>query len=234
MESCSVWVNPKLSRLERTMNPNKGRVLISLALMVSGMVGVAVALSQSPRSATLFQNPPAKTEPVAVTKTIQQTPPKSRAQEIATQFDQSLAGQLLKGLSNQADEKVQDSKTAVGNFIKQKTDEQRENLKQIVIETLQETVSGEVNKQTQLLKTEFNGVQLTPDQLAQIQQARREMQAEIMRELQANPELIKQIQSGKVDQNISQPLKDYRDVVASVLTPQQREQWQKNFSLLNR
>lgn len=219
------------------MNPNKGRVLITLALMVSGIVGVAIALSQSPRSASLFQTPPAKTEPVAVTQPIQKAPPKSRSQEIATQLDQSLAGQFLKQLSGQADTKVEESKSAIGNFIKQKTNEQREHLKQIVVEALQEAVSGEVNKQTpsltQSLTTEFKGLQLTPDQSAQIQQARRVMQAEIVKELQAKPELLKQIQSGKADQNLSQPLKNYSDVVTSILTPQQREKWQKNFSLLN-
>lgn len=216
------------------MNPNKGRVLISLALMVSGMVGVAIAISQSSRSATLFQPSSAKTEPVAAIQPVHSAPQQSRSQEIADQLDQSLAGQLLKRLSNRADEKVQGSKTALGNLIKQKTDEHRDHLKQIVLEALEETVSGEVKNQTQSLKFEFKDIQLTPDQSAQVQQARRQMQAEIMREIQANPDLVKQIQSGKVAQNLSQPLQEYRNVVTSVLTPQQQGQWQKNFSLLNR
>jgi hypothetical protein len=221
---------------EKAMNPNKARVLISLALMVAGGVGAAVALNQSP-SISPSQAPLAQTEPVVAQKVaqkpIQQVPQQSRSQEIATQLDQSMAGQFLKQLSGQADAKVESSKSAIGNFIQQKTDEQRQHLKQIVIDALEETVSGEVKKQTESLRTEFKGVQLTPDQSAQIQQARREMQAEIVKELQANPDLLKQIQTGKVDQTLSQPLKDYSQVVTSVLTPQQRAQWRKNFTALH-
>lgn len=219
------------------MNPNKARVLISLALMVAGGVGALVALNHSPSDISSFQTPPAQPEPVVVQKVaqkpIQQAPQQSRSQEIATQLDQSMAGQFLKQLSGQADAKVEASKSAIGNFIKQKTDEQRQYVKQIVIDALEETVSGEVKKQTESLKAEFKGVQLTPDQSAQIQQARREMQAEIVKELQANPELLKQIQTGKVDQTLSQPLKDYSQVVTTVLTPQQRAQWRKNFNALH-
>lgn len=223
------------------MNPNKARVLISLALMVAGGVGVVVALNQSPSDISSFQAPSTQPEPVVVQKVtqkvaqkpIQQVPQQSRSQEIATQLDQSMAGQFLKQLSGEADAKVEASKSAIGNFIQQKTDEQRQHLKQIVIDALEETVSGEVKKQTESLKAEFKGVQLTPDQSAQIQQARREMQAEIVKELQANPELLKQIQTGKVDQTLSQPLKDYSQVVTTVLTPQQRAQWRKNFNALH-
>lgn len=242
MEIGSVSVNPKLSRLVRAMNPNQGRVLITLALMVSGMVGVVVALTQSPRSALLFQEPPAKTEPVAATKPVtttqpvQQSPPSSRSQEIATQLDQSLAGQLLKQLSQQADTKVQGSKTAIDRFIQQKTDEQRESLKQLVIEALQQTAAGEVKKQSQAFSNEFKGIQLTPAQSAQIQQARRDMQTAMVQQLQSNPELLKQVQSdretGNLDRALSQPLNGYNQVVTQVLTPQQREQWQKNFKAL--
>jgi hypothetical protein len=209
--------------------------------MVAGGVGAAVALNQSP-SISPSQAPLAQTEPVVAQKVaqkpiqqvpLQQVPQQSRSQEIATQLDQSMAGQFLKQLSGQADAKVESSKSAIGNFIQQKTDEQRQHLKQIVIDALEETVSGEVKKQTESLRTEFKGVQLTPDQSAQIQQARREMQAEIVKELQANPDLLKQIQTGKVDQTLSQPLKDYSQAVTSVLTPQQRAQWRKNFTALH-
>jgi Spy/CpxP family protein refolding chaperone len=207
------------------MNPITGRVLLSLALIGAGFVGVAAALNQAPRSIVA---PPEKA--VAVKKPVQQAP--SRSSEIATQLDQSMAGQFLKQMTGQADAKVEESKSAIGNFIKQKTDEQRDYLKQVVVEALQETVSGEVKKQTDSLKAEFKGVKLTPDQSTQIQQARREMQSEIVKEIQTNPDLIKQIQAGKADQNLAQPLKNYSQVVTSVLTPQQKEQWQKNFNVL--
>ncbi|BAU14755.1 hypothetical protein LEP3755_53060 [Leptolyngbya sp. NIES-3755] len=218
------------------MNPNKGRVLISLALMVSGIVGVAVAMSQSPRGISLLQNPlqapPAKTQPT-VKSTPKPVAQESRSQEIAEQLEHSNAAKLLKELTQGADAKVQDSKSAIEGFIQQKTNEQQDYLKQLVIDALREAVTGEVTQQSTAISQEFKGVKLTPEQMTEIQQARREMQTQIVQQLQNNPQLIQQLQAdlqaGRLDQTLSQPLSNYRETIAQILTPQQQQKWQKNF-----
>jgi len=222
------------------MNPNKGRVIISLALVASGMVGVISAMTQSPGRIALLQSPPAKMEPVSTVPTqtakpIQTEPQQSRSQELANQFEHSTAAQLLKQLTNKADTKVQDSKSAIGSFIQRKTSEQREHFKQMVVDALREMVTEEVTQQSKALSDEFKGIQLSSDQTAQIQRARREMQTEIVQQLQNNPQLLKQLQSdlqaGRSNQALSDSLSNYSDAVAQVLTPQQRQKWQKNFDL---
>ncbi|MER3476843.1 MAG: hypothetical protein C4287_10315 [Leptolyngbya sp. ERB_1_2] len=223
---------------KQAMNPNKGRVLISLALVVSGLVGAA--MTQSPRGIALLQSPPAKMEPastapIQTAEPVQTVPQQSRSQELANQFEHSTAAQLLKQLTNEADTKVQDSKSAIEGFIQQKTNEQRQHLKQVVVDALREAVTGEVTQHSKALSDEFKGIKLTPDQTAQIQKARREMQTEIVQQLQNNPQLIKRLQSdlqaGRSNQALSNSLSNYSDVIAQILTPQQRQKWQKNFDL---
>ncbi len=223
------------------MNPNKGRVLIALALMVSGIVGVAVAMTQSSRGIALLQLPSAKMEPVSTAKPTQKTvPQQSRSQEITDQLEHSNAAQLLKQLSNEADSTVKDSKSAIEGFIQQKTNEQRDYLKQIVVDAMREAVTGEATQPSKALSNEFKGIKLTSSQTGQIQQARREMQTEMVQQLQNNPQLIKQLQSdlqaGRLNQALSQPLSNYRNAIAQILSPQQQQKWQKNFDLkaLNR
>lgn len=220
------------------MNPNKGRVLISLALMVSGIVGVAVALTQSPRGIALLQAPPATIEP-----TVKSTPKpvvqESRSQELSEQLEQSNAAKLLEQLTEGADAKINDSKSAIEGFIQQKTNQQRDHLKQIVIDALREAVTGEVTQQSKAISQEFKGIKLTPEQTTEIQQARREMQSQIVQQLQNNPQLIQQLQAdlpaGRLNQTLSQPLNTYRDTIAQILTPQQQQKWQKTFDkALNR
>jgi len=218
------------------MNPNKGRVLISLALMVSGIVGVAVAMSQSPRGIALLQNPlqasPAKTQPVAK-PTPKPVAQESRSQEIAEQLEQSNAAKLLKELTQGADAKVQDSKSAIEGFIQRKANEQQDHLKQLVIGALREAVTGEVTQSSKTISQEFKGIKLTPEQTTEIQQARREMQTQIVQQLQNNPQLIQQLQAdlqaGRLNQTLSQPLSNYRATIAQILTPQQQQKWQKDF-----
>jgi ribosomal protein L5 len=205
--------------------------------MVSGIVGAAVALTQSPRGIALFQSPPVKTEPVSTIKPIQKAvTQQSRSQELTDQLEQSNAAQLLKQLSGQADAKVKDSKSAIEGFIQQKTNEQRDHLKQIVIDALREAMTGEATQQSKALPDEFKGIKLTTEQTAQIQKARREMQTEIVQQLQNNPQLMQQLQSdlqaGRLNQALSQPLNQYSDTIAQILTPQQQQKWQKNFDLL--
>ncbi|MGG6267698.1 hypothetical protein ACQ4M3_11430 [Leptolyngbya sp. AN03gr2] len=218
------------------MNPNKGRVLISLALMVSGMVGVAVALSQSPRGIALLQTPlqtpPAKTQPT-VKSTPKPVAQESRSQELSEQLEQSNAAKFLKQLTDGADAKVQDSKSAIEGFIQQKANEQQNYLKQLVIDALREAVTGEATQQSKAISQEFKGVKLTPEQTTRIQQARQEMQTQIVQQLQNNPQLIQQLQAdlqaGRLNQTLSQPLNNYQDTIAKILTPQQEQKWQKNF-----
>lgn len=214
------------------MNPNKGRVLISLALMVSGMVGVGIALSQSPRGVALFQAPPTKTEPV-INQAPKPAAQQSRSQELSEQLEQSNAAKLLKQLSEGTDTKVKDSKNAIEGFIQQKTTEQRGYLQQLVIDALREAITGEVTQQSKAIPQEFKGVKLTPEQTTEIQKARRNMQSEIVQQLQNNPQLIQQLQAdlqaGKLNQTLSQPLNNYSSAIAQILTPQQQQKWQKNF-----
>ncbi len=217
------------------MNPNKGRVLISLALMVSGIVGVGIALIQSPRGIALLQVPFAKTEPVSTVKpNPKEVPQQSRSQEIANQLKQSNAAQLLKQLSNEADSTVKDSKTAIEGFIQRKTTQQRDNLKRIVADALREAVTGEVTQRS-TSSGEFKGMKLTTEQNAEIQKAQRQMQVEMVRQIQNNPGLIQQLRSDlqqeRLDPTLVQPIKNYSDAVAQVLTPQQQQKWQKNFDL---
>ena len=217
------------------MNPNQGRVLISLALMVSGMVGVAVALSQSPRGIALFQSPPAKIEPVSTVKPVQkEVPQQSRSQEIAAQLGQSNAAQLLKQLSTEAGTTVKNSEGAIAGFIQHKVNQQRNYLKQIVVDALRESVTGEVTQRS-TTSGEFKGVNLTPEQSSEVQKARREMQSEMVKQFQNNPDLVTALQSdlqkGQLNSALSQPIKDYSTAVTRVLTPQQQQKWQKNFDL---
>ncbi|MBE9011900.1 hypothetical protein IQ250_16990 [Pseudanabaenaceae cyanobacterium LEGE 13415] len=223
------------------MNPNKGRVLISLALMVSGMVGVAVALSQSPRGIALFQAPPAKIEPVKTQPKATPKPaaPHSRSQELSEQLEQSNAAKLLKQLTEGADAKVQDSKSAIERFIQRKANEQGNYLKQVVIDALREAVTGEVTQQSKTISQEFKDIKLTSEQRTAIQQARREMQTQIVQQVQNNPQLVQQLpadlQAGRLNQTLSQPLSNYSEAIAQILTPQQQQRWQKNFDqALNR
>lgn len=215
------------------MNPNKGKVLLALSLVVSGLVGVGLALKQSPQRMALSEAPPAKIEPIA--KPIQKAPEQSRSQDITNQLEQSNAAQLLKQLSNEADAKVKDSKSMIGDFIRQKTTEQRDHLKQVVVGALREAVTGEVTQRSPILSDEFKGMKLSPDQIDRLEKARQQMQTEIVRQLQNNPQLVKQLQAdlqaGRLNQTLSQPLSNYRDAVAQVLTPEQQQKWQKNFDL---
>lgn len=218
------------------MNPNKGRVLISLALMVSGIIGAAIAMTQSPRGIALLQSPSAKIAPVSTANPTQKTvSQQSRSQEVTDQLEHSNAAQLLKQLSNEADTTVKDSKSAIEGFIQQKTTEQRDYLKQIVVDALREAVTGEATQQSKALSNEFKGIKLTSDQTTQIQKARREMQTEMVQQLQNHPQLINQLQSdlqaGRLNQVLSQPLSNYRDAIAQILTPPQQQKWQKNFNL---
>ncbi|HTL90144.1 MAG TPA: hypothetical protein VL134_12145 [Leptolyngbya sp.] len=226
------------------MEPNKGRVLISLALLVSGIVGAAVALSQSPRGMELFEAPLVQTQPmnqpVATIKPIQQaprqeTPQQSRSQEVEKQLEQSNAAKLLDQLSNKADSAVQDSKNAVEGFIQRKATEQRDRLKQAAVDALREAITGKVTQQSTSLSDEFKGIQLTAEQNAEIQNARKTLQSELVKQFKENPNLVEQLQSelqkGRLDTTLSQPVTNYSNDVTQILTPQQQQQWQKNFNL---
>jgi hypothetical protein len=159
--------------------------------------------------------------------------PHSRSQELSEQLKQSNAAKLLEQISGGADTKVNDAKSAIEGFIQQKTNEQRDYLKQVVIDALQEAITGEVTQQSSLISQEFKGVKLTPEQTTEIQRARRDMQSEIVQQLQNNPQLIQQLQAdlqaGRLSQTLSQPLNSYSDAIAQILTPQQQQKWQKNF-----
>lgn len=220
------------------MNPNKGSVLIALALMVSGLVGITVALVQSPRRIALLQTPTAKTEPI-LNQSPKPAPQGSRSQEIADQLKQSNAAKLLKQLSEGADAKVKDSESAIGGFIQQKANEQQNYLKQMVMDALREAVTGQVTQRSTSIPQEFSGIKLTPKQSTQIQKARREMQTEVVQQLQSNPQIIQQLQTDlkarRLNQAVAQPLSNYRESIAQILTPQQQQTWQKNFNqALNR
>ncbi|MBD2078874.1 hypothetical protein [Leptolyngbya sp. FACHB-17] len=215
------------------MNPNKGKVLLALSLVVSGLMGVGLALKQSPQHMALFEAPPTKIEPIA--KPIQKTPAQSRSQDITSQLEQSNAAQLLKQLSKEADTKVQDSKSTIGDFIQQKTIEQRDHLKQSVVGALREAITGEVTQRANVLSDEFKGIKLSADQAAQLEKAHRQMQTEIVQQLKNDPQLVNQLkadlQAGRLNQTLSQSLSNYKDAVAQVLTPEQQQKWQKNFDL---
>ncbi|MBD1824850.1 hypothetical protein H6F51_20485 [Cyanobacteria bacterium FACHB-DQ100] len=215
------------------MNPNKGKVLLALSLVVSGLVGVGLALKQSPPRMAVFEAPPTKIEPIA--KPIQKTPAQSRSQDITSQLEQSNAAQLLKQLSKEADTKVQDSKSTIAGFIQQKTIEQRDHLKQSVVGALREAITGEVTQRSSVLSDEFKGIKLSADQAAQVEKAHRQMQTEIVQQLKNNPRLVNQLkadlQAGRLNQTLSQSLSNYKDAVAQVLTPEQQQKWQKNFDL---
>ncbi|MBD1844747.1 hypothetical protein H6F89_15345 [Cyanobacteria bacterium FACHB-63] len=213
------------------MNPNQGKVLLALSLFVSALVGVGLAIRQPPHQVALSQAQPRE----QIAKPIQKAPQQNRSQDITNQLEQSNAAQLLKQLSNEADAKVKDSKSAIGDFIQQKTTEQRDHLKQAVVGALREAVTGEVTQRSRTFSDEFKGMKLSAEQIDRLERARQQMQTEIVRQLQNNPQLVKQLQAdlqaGRLNQTLSQPLSNYRDAVAQVLTPEQQQKWQKNFDL---
>jgi hypothetical protein len=219
------------------MNPTLAKILLTIALLTAGVVGIRVA-TNIPLSEPQAVAPSPEPEPSAVespkpkpTAAVKKT----RSQDIAEQFDRSLAGKLLQDLSNAKDAKVREAEDAIAGFIQQKTDEHREYLKQIVLEAISESLSGVVPQNSDFLNKEFKGIELTPAQEKEIQQARETLRSQTAQMLQANPEMLKKLQSdlqaGKLDDTFSRPLKVYTDAVSGILTPEQRQEWQKRFKL---
>jgi hypothetical protein len=219
------------------MNPTLAKILLTIALLSAGVVGIRIAMNTPPSEPQAVAPSPESSivpveqpqpKPTAAVK-------KTRSQDFAEQFDRSLAGKLLKDLSGAKDAKVREAEDAIAGFIKQKTDEQREYLKQIVLEAISESLSGVVPQGSDFLTKEFKGMELTPDQEKQIQQARETLRSQTAQMLQANPEMLMKLQAdlqaGKLDETFSKPLKAYSDQVSGILTPEQRQEWQKRLKL---
>ncbi len=220
------------------MNSTLAKILLLIAVITSGFVGIKLA-TDAPLGEPEASTPTPKLAPVAVEqpqpKQTPSTEPRTRSRDLSEQFDRSLAGKVLERLSNEKDAKIKEAQGAIEGFIQQKTNEKREQLKQIAIEALNESLSGIVPNDANLFAKEFKGISLTPEQEADIQQARQKMRSQISDLLKANPAMLQQLQAdleaGKLDRTLSEPLNNYRDAVSSALTPEQKKQWKKHFKL---
>jgi cell shape-determining protein MreC len=219
---------------------NKSLSLMAIAISLAGITGVVIAVGQS-LNRVQFAQTPAQSIPSQPASEKRPKRLDERQAEVADQLANSTAGQLTSKLSEGVNSAVENSKTAIGQFIQQKLDEQRAQLQQTIVDALKtnaqkgvnsaiEAAFGEVDRN---FAAEFEGIKLTSDQQAQIRQARQKMQQDAAKILQSNPDLaLGQLQKADAKQlqdSLAVPLKTYVNSIATMLTPEQRQKWQQNF-----
>jgi hypothetical protein len=233
-------------------NQNKSIVLMSSAIALAGMIGVGVAIHQSGVQIPLSfmetsgnDRPPSQpaSEPAP---TLERRPKRleERQAELVDRLSNTTAGRITSQLPNEVNAAVQNSKTAIGQFVQKKLNEQQTRLQQALVEGLKSKSNEGINSAMDAalaevdrsIATEFQNIQLTPQQQSQIQQARQKMQSDAVRILQSNPELVlEQLKNSDIkplQEALAVPLRTYINTIASTLTPEQRQKWQQNFDAL--
>ncbi|MGV0023575.1 hypothetical protein [Phormidesmis priestleyi] len=224
---------------------NKSLSLMAIAISLAGITGIVLAVSQSLNRVQFAQTP---AQPKASQPTPERRPKRldERQTQVADPLANSTAGQLTSKLSEGVNSAVKNSKTAIGQFIQQKRDEQRAQLQQTIVDALQTNAQQGVNNAIDAafkevdrnLAAELQGIKLTSDQQAQISQVRQKMQQDAAKILQSKPELalgqLQKTDAKQLQDLLAVPLKTYIDSISATLTPEQRQKWQQNFDTQNK